>query len=418
MRFITGLLLFITTIGSAATALADVSVVVLGLRTVDGDDAQAKTLTAAIREAAKQVPGWAVVDREVSIAQLSLAHGCEEVHASCLSDIAKGQGTDRLVYGAVRRTSAGDDYDFHLSLGLFDATAGSIEKTVAGDLPRSKVQADEAGELVTELVQRLTGATMPSTVVGTIFAGTIAIRSNVREARVILDGEYAGDLAEGRLLLERIQPGDHEIEVSADGYETHRATVPVQKGGQTAFAVNLESVQDETATHGRALEASYQLDTSGSGWPLAGTPLWVSYTLLGVSGASFLGMALSWVAISSAESEPVYEEYRTRIYEANERLGTGHQIEDVCVPAKKGLPYGLSGEEVNEVADLCYRADTFEVLQWVFLGTGVVTGGLGVYLLLVHEDPSDARASAGRAPLSLSPSVSPDSAKLSATLRF
>ena len=69
----------------------------------------------------------------------------------------------------------------------------------------------------------------------------------------------------------------------------------------------------------------------------------------------------------------------------------------------------------SEVRDQCSRGQTFEVLQYVFLGTAIASGGVGAYLLLRNEDAG----AAGSAPrFALRPSAGPDGARLDASLRF
>src|SRR5205814_9751163 len=96
----------------------------------EGDDEIANDLTEQLRSAARAVAGWNVSKTAVSMAQMSLAHGCDDVDAVCLSEIAKGLSADRIVYGMLRRTSARTDYDYALTLGLFDGGAREIVRTV------------------------------------------------------------------------------------------------------------------------------------------------------------------------------------------------------------------------------------------------------------------------------------------------
>jgi hypothetical protein len=91
-------------------------------------------------------------------------------------------------------------------------------------------------------------------------------------------------------------------------------------------------------------------------------------------------------------------------------------VDDVCEAAEAGLDYGFSAGNLQKVNDLCSKGATFEVLQWVFLGTAVAAGGAGAYLLLSSSsEPAEPNAAAK---LTLQPRWSPGRASLSATLRF
>src|SRR5687768_10366687 len=97
-----------------AVARADDSVVVLGITSMEGDDEIARNLTGALRHAASQVHGWQVSDSEVTLAQMSLAHGCGDTpDPDCLAQIASALASQRLVYGLLRRE--GDGFTLSLS---------------------------------------------------------------------------------------------------------------------------------------------------------------------------------------------------------------------------------------------------------------------------------------------------------------
>jgi hypothetical protein len=69
----------------------------------------------------------------------------------------------------------------------------------------------------------------------------------------------------------------------------------------------------------------------------------------------------------------------------------------------------------TEVRDHCSAGKTYEVLQYVFLGTAVVTGGIGAYILLT-SDASESASRPGR--LALRPRVGASGAALTASLTF
>jgi hypothetical protein len=133
-------------------------------------------------------------------------------------------------------------------------------------------------------------------------------------------------------------------------------------------------------------------------------------------------MITSWVIIQQTPKDPLFAAYSSTIKMWNKAQETAAMpmpmVDDVCAQAKLGNTYGLySPDELDHVVHKCERADTFEVLQWVFLSTGVVTTGVGLYIVLSSDSHSSEHASQ-QPTLSLRPSFSPKAASLSATLRF
>jgi hypothetical protein len=137
---------------------------------------------------------------------------------------------------------------------------------------------------------------------------------------------------------------------------------------------------------------------------------WLGYLLVGVAIASAGGAVFSWVEIDQASSNEEFENYRKRVGEENPTT------EDVCTLADDNyVPSGFDGK-LSEVKDQCSVGATFEVLQYVFLGTAVVTGGIGAYVLISgDDDDGTARSSSS---LAVRPRVGREGASVTATLRF
>ena len=103
MRAFTSVVVFVFSLFTVSAASADSTVVLLGLRSVEGDDEFANQLTAALREQAAKLGTWEVSDRNVSLAQMSLAYGCEELDAACLTEIAVGLQANRCSMPIAKR---------------------------------------------------------------------------------------------------------------------------------------------------------------------------------------------------------------------------------------------------------------------------------------------------------------------------
>ncbi|MDH5670532.1 MAG: hypothetical protein OEZ06_00175 [Myxococcales bacterium] len=139
---------------------------------------------------------------------------------------------------------------------------------------------------------------------------------------------------------------------------------------------------------------------------------WAGYTLLGVAGVSLGLTVYSWLQISAANDDPIYTDYRQRIHDIDP------DVPDVCVEAGDGAGYGLSAQQLESVRDICSSGETFELLQYVFLGTAALAGGLGAYFLLDGDGESDRAGHRPRRSFALQPSVGRDRAMVRAMVAF
>jgi hypothetical protein len=392
----------------ASPALAESKVVVLGLRSIEGDDDVANAITEQLRSAAGVVGDWSVSSAAVSMAQMSLAHGCEELDAACLSEIATGLKADIVIYGTLRRTSARANYEFALNVSLFDARAGVIAKIVDDTVPR-----DEGGPAAAARAQKIM-ARLASTGRG----GTIAIQASARDAEVRVNGQQVGRTRDGALRLGGLQPGQYRIEIVKDGYAPHVSTVTVVEGVETSIAAVLSALDGKGAV---ADVDTYADQPGGGGHRLK----WLGWTLIGVSVASLAAMGLSMKVIDDIDNDAGKRRYSDAVARGNEDATAANMPEavfdDVCVAARRGFPYvryGLTVEDARDVADKCDTAETMQVLQYVFFSVGAAAAIGGIVLVLTADNPSsDDRAARGRT-LTLRPHFSPTSGGVSASLRF
>jgi hypothetical protein len=407
---------------SSASAAAQSSVVVLGVRSVEGDDDVAHDLTTALRESAEEVDEWNVSPTAVSMAQMALAHGCEEVDVACLADIAKGLSADLVVYGTLRRNSAREDYDFAFNLSLFNAQTGAIQNSVDDTIMRRDTTKGALSPRAKRLIARLAGADAPAEETDASL-GTLVVRSNIDSADVLINDQPVGTLQGGILQYDGLQEGMYRVELRAHGYQPFVKTVRI-KGGER-FDVEAE-MQVGANTRDPSLDWEEGPRATEGGHGLR----WLGWTLVGVGGAAAAGLVVSWTQIVRINNDDRLERYSADVAENNQRelsLARNNAVEpklydDFCVPAASGLAF--DGEFFNnrakfkEVQDLCEAADTWEVLQYVFLGTAVAAGGTGIVLLLTAGDGGSERASTEPPRFSLTPQIAPDRGGLTATMRF
>lgn len=360
-----------------ASARADDSVVILGITSMEGDDELARNLTGALRHAATQVHDWQVSDSEVTLAQMSLAHGCsDEPDPTCLAQISSALAAQRVVYGLLRR----DGSAFTLSLSLYNASTGEIERTVTERIPGTRTDIDDLREPARRLVNQLSG---PVT-------GALRVASNVPNATVSIDGARSGTTdAGGAFASSEVPVGEHEVTVSASGYETWTGTVAIARGTEMT------------------LDAQLAEAAAGGGGGGGDSINWLGISLIGV-GAIALGVSIySWARISAIQSDSNYDAYR--------HGWIGAPPANVCEAARMGTPN--AGVSTDTVAGLCNEADTLEVLQYVFLGVAVASGAAGAVFLLTGIGGGGGGGESEQA-FMLTPSFSPDGARVDARLRF
>lgn len=379
-----------------APALASAqTVAVLGIRSVDGDDEFARDLTGALRHAATQVRGWSVSEREVTLTQMALAHGCEEPDPGCLALMADSLQVERIIYGDVRRTSASEQYDFSVILHIFNADSDQIEHTVTDTVPHGRRDIDDLRDLVRRYIAALSGA--PRT-------GTLHINVNVPGAQVFVDGELLGTAdTDGRLTATDVPAGTRSVRVVAPGHHSFRSTVSVEAYGEATFEAELE------AGGGSGGGGSFPVElVTGAG-------------LLVVAAGLAAGWIGSWVHLRfGLEQDPDYQAYRRT---AGPYLQANPALTDVCQAAQSSVldERTLGGAFAQEtrlraVERVCNEAPTWEVLQFVF-GIGAAAAGVGAYFLVTALTGGDASAAQAEA-WQLTPSFGPNHAYVGVARRF
>jgi len=389
----------------ASSVRADnAAVTVLGVRSLDGDDQLERKISQSLRNSARGIEGYRVSDREVSLAQMSLAHGCEDVDLPCLKDIAATLSADRLIYGNLVRS--GDKV--RISLFNFDASSGQVdgsaERTVAG----AQLSEPTLSEIMLDLAQRTAGKRGSST-------GTLRISGNRPGASVSLDGKLAGSLDErGELVLEGVREGAHTVVVATgDGHDRRELSVDVRPDTTTNLRAQLapppsevEPAPEEAKPEAKPVDAAQRKQRIYRG---------LGYASVGVALGFAAATIYSWVRIGNIQDDPDLELYAMQF----PKEGAG-STNDVCSMAVKqeltkvyaGTMYAAEKAAIEAPAtELCKEADKLEKLQYVFIGGTLAFAGVGTWLL--WEGYRDRPHS-----VSLQPNVGLHSASLRATLRF
>jgi hypothetical protein len=133
-----------------------------------------------------------------------------------------------------------------------------------------------------------------------------------------------------------------------------------------------------------------QADTSEP--PPTGEPSsndWLGYTLLGTAAVSAGLTVFSWTQIKAAETDDNFVAYGEAVYVADPT------IKDVCEEAEADFRYGVNPQTVAGARSACDKGQTFDLLQYVFIGATLVSAGFGAYFLL-DDDGEDSPGSGAR----------------------
>ena len=362
-------------LGTVAVAQADETVVVLGLTSIDGDDEYARNLSGAMRHAATAVHGWQVSERDVALANLELVAGCEAPDLACLAQIATTVGAQRLIFGTITRTP-GDHYEFGVSVYSYSATANEVEEHVDRTLPSSRTDIDELRDPARVMIDQLANVR---------HVGTIRV-SAARGDTVTIDGAAAGTTdASGAFVSGEIASGSHQVVVGSG----EARTVMVSDGAE-------------------ALVALVGASSGGGGGGGGGGPSidWAAVTLLSVAGLALVGTVVSWAQLLSLSNDTAYNNYRMT-------LGMNGLTGDVACQDASIAMLG-SGPMAQHIHDVCGQGNTYEILQYVFLGVAVAAGATGIVLLVL--DGMNSHSDAGA--VTLVPSFGPNSGSMQLRVRF
>jgi hypothetical protein len=137
---------------------------------------------------------------------------------------------------------------------------------------------------------------------------------------------------------------------------------------------------------------------------------WAGYALLGGAVVSASLSVLSFVEIDRAQSNDTFDRYRRSVGQMRP------MVRDVCDEAGAGQGYGLDAASFQKVKNSCNAGKTFEILQFIFIGGAVLSGGLSAYLLL--GDRGSEKPGPQTSKLTLRPTVMKSGGGLGARITF
>jgi len=380
-----------------SNAKAETRVAVLGVRAVDGDTELERRLSTALRETVASFGDFVLAgDRQLSLEQMTLAHGCDDADAPCLGQIATTLEAERLFYGDVDAAERG----YELTIFMFDARKSSVENVSLRQLTSDQLGSSGAAKAtISRLVQRLTGRVM---------TGYIIVSSPSKLAEVEVDGTRRGKLDEAGMFTLELPIGEHMVRIvpRGDGPSEERA-VRIKPGESTQLNIDVAAPQAAVAP----VAVEQEADSEPSPRPRRSLRRIFGWVSVGLGAAFAAGTIYSWVRLKQISEDSDWNAYRHAYPKGSAPGG----VKNVCSQADKGA-LGMMDPALAKLErsakDLCKEADLLEVAQYVLLGGAIVGGGVGSYLLLTSPRP---RASGD---LSLRPRFDGQGAMIEASAAF
>jgi hypothetical protein len=311
-----------------------------------------------------------------------------------MADIAATLEVDRLIYGTVLR--AGEEVQ--LALFNFYAVTGHVESSIEHKVRAAELQEPALDATIGTLLRRLAGEKV---------AGMLRITGDTPGAKVSLDGEDMGALdVRGELLLTEVAAGPHQVVVEAPSGRKEQS-VNVVEGTTATVRVVLRAPATLRISKEEQTEDFEQPGPRRGRWRRP-----VGWTAVGLAGAFAVGTVITWVGLDQINKDPDLRAYRGLYTRPGQENGTA----DVCREAKDHTQE-IKNASADRIAlegsarDLCNRADTLELLQYVFIGAAVASGGVGAYLLLTTPKDNGPK-------VSFRPRIRGHEASISATVRF
>ncbi|HEX7663275.1 MAG TPA: carboxypeptidase-like regulatory domain-containing protein [Polyangiaceae bacterium] len=425
-RWLVFLQTFLCIVGVSSVGFAQqtgkTSAAILGL---DSDDAerQADALSSALRTRARAQAGWVISDNTDSIALVTAALRCPaHPDATCEKHIGEQLKTDKFMWGTVKRVGPGQ-----LAAEVHYWQRGKADSSVREIFPDSVKDATDPAvkAAASHIFEKLTGATP--------LGGTVTVKAGEGSGAVFVDDEAKGTLTNGSAKID-VAPGQHTIEVRAEGFMPSKQTVNVTASADTPVTLTLVPAA-ATANPPPPVEPPPVAPSKGGsgrkilGFALIGLGV-VSEAIAGYEGLHFLSNAGTWndFKLQGCAGNKNIGEHGIVATDGNggtadlpgcgTPTGTKHEI--AC--ANPGGPGSASVDQCN-----AYDSAKGSIAPgFIFMGAGVALAAAGVIVLVTApkdaEDPNVTTSSKTAQQKKIAPQVlplvGPNSAGLSAGFSF
>jgi hypothetical protein len=208
----------------SATA-AEVNVAVLGIEPIDVPEPLAQQLTDALRQRAMATAGVHMIQGK-DLIEVKMVFGCDGEAPSCMAQAGKSLGTDKLIYGTLKK--GGTKVNVIVTLKVLDVKTATVERFVNDTVPKREL----AGNNVNASAARWFGQLLEIEA-----RPTLTVISDPSGASVTVDGTAYGKTP---VTLRDLSAGVHSIVMSMPGRQTTSRNVELRTGGTHDLSVTLE----------------------------------------------------------------------------------------------------------------------------------------------------------------------------------
>ncbi|MFC1641551.1 hypothetical protein ACFL5O_02505 [Myxococcota bacterium] len=315
------------------------------------DDAfqHAQALSGALRRAIRGTDGFELAPGDFALEVLAAAFNCSmPPEASCLEKIAKKIEAPRFVWGTLKKTS---DREVSARLSYWEDGHNQRDTTMTYSSNLNDPHDDTLYELAEGAIGKLLGPP----------EGQLTVRAARFDGSVFVNDVPRGRLVQGRAVV-LVPAGPVRVRVSIEGYRDALATAEVPAGGGAEVDIEpiLKSRPQRVDPIRNGGTQTRQVRSTGVG----------SYVVLGAGAAIAAAGSVFWGISYSQQQDEDYRQYQERT-----PRGT-----DPCTRAVR--------ENRQDIAGLCNRNETTQIVAWVLTPLGLALAGTGV-LLTVTGSSSD-----------------------------
>lgn len=340
------------------------TIAVLGIDSDDVQD-QADALADALKDRARQAPGWTLQEKSPSLGSLTVSLKCSaKPDTTCQNRIADSIKSDKYVWGVMTKAGGGGQVNVELHLYRRGKQDFVIRETYS-DSYKKKDEPKLQG-LARRLFEELTGTS----------AGKLTVVAGSGGGEVIVDNQRHVPLAGGRATLD-LASGPHTIDVVVPGSTRKSKQVVVQNGSESEVQIELDAAAVEPP--GSGAPSTFPTRTVvGGGLLVVGAGLAVTSVVFGAK----------WIGLKGDE-DTYKDQIRTKVGQ--------YSTTDWGTAVRGGADPCTATSAENFVREECSKDGDAKAASALAIGFGVgavVVGGIGVYLLATKPASTEAGAPA------------------------